>query len=85
MRGCSHLFQVSAIRVNRRLNCCEPRSPSLYFGAPHTTAPEQFPNEFNTIVSGPTDRQAGHWRKVDEVTCVHWARERINLYPIRLG
>lgn len=63
----------------------DDRSPSLYFGSPHTRASEHFPNEFNTIASEPSDHQAEHWHKVDEGTCVHWTRERMNFYPIELG
>ena len=45
----------------------DDHSPSLYVGSPLTRTSEHFPNEFNTIASEPSDHQAEHWHKVNEV------------------
>ena len=63
----------------------DAKSPSLYFGAPHTRASEHFPNEFNTIASEPSDQKAEHWHKVDEATCVHWTSERMHFYRVNVA
>lgn len=71
--------EIWAFRVST-----DQKSPSLYFGSPQTRASEQIPNPYNTIASEPSDFNADHWHKVDESTCIHWTRERINFYPIEL-
>lgn len=55
------------------------RSPSLYYGTPHTRATETYTNPINTIASEPIDQDASHWFKVDESTCLHWTKEELNL------
>jgi len=56
------------------------KSPSLYYGSPHTRASEPGKNVINTIASEPSDSDASHWFKVEEKKGVHWTENGISQF-----
>jgi glutamine amidotransferase len=62
----------------------DDKSPSMYFGSPHTRATEQGLNPITTIASEPSDSDATHWFKVDERQGIHWTERGLEHFEINL-
>lgn len=63
----------------------DSKSPSLYYGSPHTRSVEKGANPINTIASEPMDGEADHWHRVDAGTGVHWTPNSVNRFNLHLG
>ena len=62
----------------------DDKSPSMYFGSPHTRASEKGLNPITTIASEPSDSDATHWFKVDERQGIHWTERGLEHFEINL-
>lgn len=62
----------------------DDKSPSMYFGSPHTRASEQGMNPITTIASEPSDSDATHWFKVNERQGIHWTEQGLQHFQINL-
>lgn len=62
----------------------DDQSPSMYFGTPHTRSQVSNSNFINTIASEPSDFEASHWFKVDESTGLHWTKNGLEKFSIRI-
>ena len=62
----------------------DDKSPSMYFGAPHTRASETGLHPITTIASEPSDSDAAHWFKVEERNGVHWTEGGLEHFTITI-
>jgi glutamine amidotransferase len=62
----------------------DDKSPSMYFGAPHTRASETGLHPITTIASEPSDSDAAHWFKVEERHGVHWTEQGLAHFKITI-
>jgi glutamine amidotransferase len=62
----------------------DDKSPSMYFGAPHTRANETGLHPITTIASEPSDSDAAHWFKVEERHGVHWTKHGLEHFKITI-
>jgi glutamine amidotransferase len=60
----------------------DERSPSMYFGSPHTHSEQLSSNPINTIASEPSDSEKEHWFKVDEGQGLHWTEKGLEHFSI---
>jgi len=62
----------------------DDKSPSMYFGAPHTRASATGLHPITTIASEPSDSDAAHWFKVEERHGVHWTERGLEHFTISI-
>ena len=67
------------------LRCAsDARSPSLYYGSPHTRSVEKGTNPINTIASEPIDGESDHWHRVEAGSGIHWTPDGLTSFQLQL-